>query len=182
MELKEWLKGDKKLKWIIIAGFAVIALIAVSGFLPKESSAPTEETAAAEASSLTNEEYERRYQTLVKELVQEIAGVGRAEVAVTLQTGVEYVYVKEESKSADRQDADSNRITERNTLEQKPMLVEDDNGNRKALLRTTLEPTVRGVVVVCEGGGDPLVIEQVTMVVKTALGIGANQVCVARLT
>ena len=44
----------------------------------------------------------------------------------------------------------------------------------------TLLPAVRGVVVVCEGGGDPLVVSAVTEAMKTALGVNTSQVCVTK--
>ena len=70
----------------------------------------------------------------------------------------------------------------RNTVDQKTILVEDANGRKTALLRKTLEPEVRGVVVVCEGGGNPITVMQITEAVKTALGIPSTRVCVAPLS
>ena len=46
---------------------------------------------------------------------------------------------------------------------------------------TKIQPTVRGVVVVCDGGGDPAVCRRVTEAVTTALGITSGRVCVEQL-
>ena len=183
MNWKEWFQEDRKIKIAVAAGILVIAILFLSTFWPRADSggenAEARETAVGEIKS--NAIYEEEYRQRILRLVSQIEGVGQAEVEVTLQSGIEYVYAKEESKSADTQNSESQNISTRSSLEQKTILVEDENGNRQALLRTTLEPTVRGVVVVCEGGGDPTVISQVTEAVKTAMGIGANQVCVAPL-
>lgn len=184
MNIKDWLKGDKKTKILFAAGIAAILLIFLTSFWPERQTDAGEAAAAEQTQAqetIDNAAYEQRYQERILALVKQVAGVGEAQVAVTLRSGVEYVYAKEESKTVDTQNSDNTNVSERNSLEQKTILVEDENGHRQALLRTTLEPTVRGVVVVCEGGSDPTVIAQVTDVVKTALGIGANQVCVAPL-
>jgi len=39
---------------------------------------------------------------------------------------------------------------------------------------------VKGVVVVCDGGSNPVIIHRITDAVTTALGINSLQVCVAK--
>jgi stage III sporulation protein AG len=48
----------------------------------------------------------------------------------------------------------------------------------KPLLLTEIAPRVKGVVVVCEGGGNAMVIDTVTEALATALNISKSQVCV----
>ncbi len=45
-----------------------------------------------------------------------------------------------------------------------------------------VEPKIRGVLVVCEGGDDPVVIERITESVTKALGISAAKVCITKLS
>lgn len=47
---------------------------------------------------------------------------------------------------------------------------------------TEIQPTVRGVVVVCDGGAQESVCRRVTEAVTTALGITSGRVCVEKLT
>ena len=113
-------------------------------------------------------------------IVSQIDGVGEAHVSVTLDSGIEYVYAKEEKQDTDTRDGASGSTTTRASSEEKLIIVEDENGRKTALLRKTLLPAVRGVVVVCEGGGDPLVVSAVTEAMKTALGVNTSQVCVTK--
>lgn len=85
-------------------------------------------------------------------IVSQIDGVGEAHVSVTLDSGIEYVYAKEEKQDTDTRDGASGSTTTRASSEEKLIIVEDENGRKTALLRKTLLPAVRGVVVVCEGG------------------------------
>lgn len=52
----------------------------------------------------------------------------------------------------------------------------------QGLLVTELQPTVKGVVIVCEGGDQPLVQQRVTDAVTIALNISSKRVCVTKLT
>jgi stage III sporulation protein AG len=45
-----------------------------------------------------------------------------------------------------------------------------------------IEPRVRGVLVLCEGGGDAVVAERVTEAVTKALDISTAKVCIAKLS
>lgn len=45
-----------------------------------------------------------------------------------------------------------------------------------------IEPIIRGVLVVCQGGNDPTVVESVTNAVTKALDISTAKVCIAKLS
>ena len=61
-----------------------------------------------------------------------------------------------------------------------------DNSGENVYLKNSdtktesIEPKVRGVVVVCEGGDDPLVISHVMDAVTKALAISSDKVCVTK--
>lgn len=135
---------------------------------------------AAENADEETARYEEKLRERVLAIVSQIDGVGEAHVSVTLDSGIEYVYAKEEKQDTDTRDGASGSTTTRASSEEKLIIVEDENGRKTALLRKTLLPAVRGVVVVCEGGGDPLVVSAVTEAVKTALGVNTSQVCVIK--
>lgn len=45
-----------------------------------------------------------------------------------------------------------------------------------------IEPLIRGVLVVCEGGDDPVVVERITEAVTKALDISTAKVCITKLS
>ncbi len=45
-----------------------------------------------------------------------------------------------------------------------------------------IEPRIRGVLVVCEGGDDPIVVERITDAVTKALDISTAKVCITKLS
>ena len=172
---------DKKIKWIVLIGFVGILLILVSEFLPQSSQTPQD----AVSVSVDNEAFCKQMEEKIHHLVSSIQGVGEAQVWVTLESGVEYVYLQEEVRNTDTtKDYDSEGVKtlrEKDNSEQKYILV-NKNGEEQPLIQKQLEPTVQGVVVVCEGASSAQVNEQIVNAVTCALGISSNRVYVAQLT
>ena len=58
--------------------------------------------------------------------------------------------------------------------------MKDADGAQKALKVTEVQPIIKGVVVVCDGGDDPTVQQNVVSAVTTALDITSVRVCVIK--
>lgn len=180
MKFLEMFSKDKRIKLFVALGLLGMIIIGISSFFSKNEEQPIVTTTA----EVTAEDYRVMMEKQISDLVTSIEGVGKAKVMVTMKSGVEYVYAKEEKQNTDttKGATGGNQTTQqRDNYEQKTILVEDQNGRKTALIRTTLEPTIRGVVVVCEGGNNILVQQKVIDAVKVALGIGSNKVCVSAL-
>ena len=130
-------------------------------------------------------EYAEALEKKLLSLVTNIQGVGEARVWVTLESGAELIYAREEVKNTDTtQDYGEDGVKslrEKDNSEQKLILVEGVDGRQQPLIKTQREPVVQGVVVVCQGARDMTVVERVTDAVTCALGISSGRVCVTQL-
>ena len=178
MEISKIFRPENRKKILLVAGIAAMVLIGLSVLIPSNKDTP--QTAAAENADEETARYEEKLRERVLAIVSQIDGVGDAHVSLTLDSGIEYVYAKEEKQDTDMQDDTTGGTTTRASSEEKLIIVEVENGRKTALVRKTLLPAVRGVVIVCDGGGDPLVVSAVTEAVKTALGINTSQVYVTK--
>ena len=178
MEISKIFRPENRKKILLVAGIAAMVLFGLSVLIPSNKDTP--QTAAAENADEETARYEEKLRERVLAIVSQIDGVGDAHVSLTLDSGIEYVYAKEEKQDTDMQDDTTGGTTTRASSEEKLIIVEDENGRKTALIRKTLLPAVRGVVIVCDGGGDPLVVSAVTEAVKTALGINTSQVYVTK--
>lgn len=171
------LVGNEGFKKIILVGVAGILLIFLSSFLKGSSSSK-----APKAQCATTEQYVEQMQSNLEALVSNIDGAGKAEVLVTLENGSETVYAKEERKnkesSEDKAKGESSKTKQSDDLEVKYITVKESDGTEKALAVKELEPTVKGVVVVCPGGNNKEVRSKIIDAVKTALNITEKRVCV----
>lgn len=176
-EFKEILKGDKKIKIAVAVGVLLMLIIAFSGSLLK--SKPDK---VKQGETVTTLEYKDQLQREIKTLIEQIGGVGTAQVMITLKSDSEYIYAKEEKKNTDKTNntGQQQSTQQSDKYENTTIMVEDENGRKTALVKTKLEPKINGVLVVCDGGDDPVVMEKVTTAIKTVLGIGSNNVFVVK--
>ena len=111
-------------------------------------------------------------------IISQIEGVGRVNIAITLEAGVSYEYAAERSYS---DDSESSGERYKKSEESSLIILDGENGEAPVLLKKT-EPTVMGVAVVCEGGDNPRIIEKVTDTISVLCGIGSNRVSVSKMT
>lgn len=175
VKLGELLKGGNKLKIYLLVGALLILLIIFGGNLTKVKSGVT---AAKSEQSL--DEYKTALQAEVKSLLEKIDGVSEVSVMITLKGDAEYVYAKEERQTLDKSETgyDEKQVQQSDNYENNTILVDGEDGRKVALVRTRLEPKVKGVLIVCKGASNPIIEQKVTTAVKTVLSIGANNVCV----
>lgn len=183
INIKEWFKKDTKTKIIILAGIAGMLLILISSFdfgAQKEGKNNGENS--TENTNISMEEYREKLEERLSHLISQVDGVGNAEVMLTIESGMENVYIKEEKQQVDRVEENEQEINNRseysNNSEYNYVFV---NGDKEPLLQTQIVPKVMGVVVVCDGADNILVQESVINVVTTALNISTTKVCVVKI-
>lgn len=180
-KITEIFKG-KKNRVLLFVGIAGMSLILLSTIFP--AGAKSNPTVGGE--NQTSEEYVAQMEAKLTGIVGKIEGVGRCEVMVTAENGVENVYAIEESQNVNQTNSyegdEVKKETQQQNTEQKYIVVDAGSGKKEALLKTQRQPTIQGVVVVCEGAGSMVVQERVTQVVTTALGISYNRVCVTKIS
>ncbi len=179
-KIKTLLCSEGKVKIIVLLGLCGIALILLSELLPKQSKKQEPQPQVSQ----TNAAYASQLEDKIYALVTSIDGVGKARVLVTLESGVEYVYANAEKKITDvTQDYSENgvkKLHEKDNSENSYILVDNGNG-KEALIKTQIEPKVKGVVVVCEGAESIEVEERIINAVKTALDLSSTQVCITKM-
>ena len=174
-------KHSRTLLFVGIAGMALIFLSTVI-----QTGGSNKPNPSVGAGQLTSQEYVAQLEDRLTGIVGSIEGVGRCQVMVTAESGVEYVYAVEETQNVNRTKSYNGEAVDRETqqenTEQKYIVVDAGNGKKEALVKTERQPAIQGVVIVCEGAGSMVVQERVTQVVTTALGIPYNKVCVTKLS
>ncbi len=174
--LRSFFKGEKGTKWLFIIGLAGIILIFASSFFSKkEEAAPL-----PKQDILTADQYAEKLERKLEEIIGSISGVGNPKVMVTLENGIEYIYAQEEKNSGSKtEDVTSNgsKIQHSSDRENNYLIVDGASG-KQALIVTEVQPTIKGVVVVCSGGGQPAVQQRIITAVSTALNVTSARVCV----
>lgn len=169
-------KSPRARRIVVAAGLLGVALILLSEFLPAKKTDNANAPNVPSPTAQTAEEYTDALEQRLGVVVRGIDGVGRCRVMVTLENGVEYVYASKEKAGRDYS-TQGDRLSQTDDSESSVILVQTENGY-EGLLVTELQPTVKGVIVVCEGGGDATVRQRVIDAVSTGLNITSRRVCV----
>ena len=182
---RKWLGNDAKLKLIVLLGALGVLLIVISQFMTgKKAQAPPPMEPSSQT-VFTAEAYCRQLEDRLSSLISRVEGVGQAEVLITLEDSGESIYVLEETRKLDRNveptpDARGEKIDSSENIQQKYILVETGYGQKEPLLRTTREPKIQGVVIICAGAGNIYVKQSLISIITTALHIPSTRVCVEK--
>ncbi|MDP4120047.1 MAG: hypothetical protein Q8876_03205 [Bacillota bacterium] len=173
--IKKIIDNEKYKKIIIIAGLLGIALIFLSSFVNfgTKNKQSTEETAST-TQVINTDSYETSLQNRLCEIVSSIDGAGRTKVLITLDSSSENVYaanIKNSGQTESSQDSEKDYIT-----------VKLSDGTEVPVNIKEIEPTIRGVLVVCQGGEDSIIQQRVLNAVTKALNITSDKVCVTKLS
>lgn len=156
--------------WIVIVGAVIgLGLLLLGSFDwpfgksdEKESAASTDEYAQLQA-------YKQEISGEIARLCARVRGVGEVQVIVTLSGGYEYVYAR---------DVQNKTGQDSSTWEESYVLIGSGNSQTPVLLRR-LQPEIAGVGIVCQGGDDPTVQNELIALVSAAFGIGTNKIHVS---
>ena len=175
-KLMNLLKGEKAGRWVFIVGIVGIALIFLSGFFEPKSS----QTSAVGHS--TGQQYTEQIEEKISNIVYGITGDKKARVAVTLESGSEYVYANNTNKSTDlaTTEAGEQTTTKQNDSTKEEYIIINSGGSEQALVVTERLPKIKGVVIVSDGVNDEQTRQSIITAVTTVLDISSRKVYVAQ--
>ncbi|MDR0739055.1 MAG: hypothetical protein LBF33_02775 [Oscillospiraceae bacterium] len=175
--LNRFFKSEKSKKLIFPLGILGVFLIFASSFLNHNKSFE-----ANKRQNIDPKEYTEKMQQKIENLVSNIEGAGKSQVLITLENGSETVYAREEKKqkesSEDKEKNELSKLKTSDDTQTKYITVKNSDGTEKALPIKELEPTVKGVAIVCEGGSKKKVRKKIIETVKTVLNITEKKVYV----
>lgn len=163
----------------ILMGGLGILLILLSEFLPSAKDKASDQVyeESVNDSMLYAQAYRKDEEARLEAILSRLDGVGQAYVYLTVSCTEEVVYAKEESLEQSEAGGQERKTYSHN---EKYVIVDKKDG-RQPLVTKTLTPKVGGVVVLCQGGGKPVVAERVANAVSRALELPTGKVYVAPL-
>lgn len=179
--LPSFLKNDKVIKIIIGVGLAIILIIFLSDLFAKEESDVISEAIIVENQT---DYYEKQLEEKLIKVLSKIDNVGEISVMVTLDSAREYIFAEELNQSADNKEeydnGDKKSVDISTKNENSYILVDGGQGRKEALIKTVIEPKIRGVIVVCDGGENPVIKEKIVEAVSKIFNITSVKICVTK--
>lgn len=166
-----------KYLFLVIAVGIVLMLLPTSFGGEDPQPSPSEVPEAEETASFSVEAEEQR----LKALLEQIDGVGRVEVMITLSATSEKVYAQEQSHSTSQNLSDDGPGSYSDDLSQKPALTSQGSTGQQPIVEKTLYPQVQGVVIVCDGGDDAETKLNLLNSMAALLGLTSDRVTVLKM-
>lgn len=179
----------QKLKNLLFNKNAAIALailgIAIIFFSDMLFSSKSNNNVSANTTAISSTltDYVEKSEAKLKKVLEGIEGAGKCEVMITLEAGSEFIYATEKKATQntvnDKSSGSDKKETSENT-EDKYIII-NDNGSEKPIVIKEIQPKIKGVAVICEGGDRAIVKNRVTETITTLLDVPANKVCVIKM-
>ena len=175
-DLKELFKSKYFSKILVFIGLAGMLLIAFPTGKAEKNNAAYE--------AFKSDEYIEASEKKLSSILSQMDGVGKVKVMITLKSSEEIVYAQNEKISTDYTGnpvGNGEGDKKESVRKEKSYVFSDYGSDRSALKISSTEPSVKGVIVVCEGGGSSIVRSRITEACSTILGIKYGNVFVAKL-
>lgn len=168
----------KKIKkeQLLIGALIGILVLVIAIPVPK-----TEKNKQTEAVKEEISEKEYSMEAELKEILQRISGVGRTEVFITYEDEGKIVVEKDESVSEELiEEADSSGGTRTTTSTRNEKATVYGNAEEPYVIQE-LSPTIKGILVVAEGGGNVTVKKQIQETIEALFGLDSHKISIMKM-
>ena len=112
-------------------------------------------------------------------------GVGKERVMITVKASAEQVIEKDISttrqSSVETDSSGGSRTTNDMDNGESTIYQEDNSGNKSPYVVKKIHPTVEGVIVVAQGGGNATISKNITDMIQALFGIEAHKIVVVKM-
>ena len=199
--IKQW--SLKKFKWnrdtfliLVLIGLIIFVVFVPLESKQKESvnkSNETDKTASiveeisanTATTSSEDEEYVAMLTNQLEGVLTRMEVVGKAGVMITLKSSSEQVIEKDISttrqSSVETDSSGGSRTTNDMDNGESTIYQEDNSGNKSPYVVKKIHPTVEGVIVVAQGGGNATISKNITDMIQALFGIEAHKIVVVKM-
>lgn len=165
----EYLKkvDSKKIKIIVAIGLIGVILIAMSDIFTNNDN----DVKPSTQSNMNYYEYADELEKRLCNIVSSMNGVGECKVMITLENSKESVYATDNENKSESGSSSS---------KDEYVIYDSDDGEAPVLIKEYY-PKIQGVSVVCSGGDNVVVREQIINTVTSLFNIPANRVSVSKI-
>ena len=174
---------DFGMEKIILIAIAGIVLLAANFSEWKNSSSKTSEKQEKSIETSQNDAYVEALENKLVHILENVDGVGKAEVMITLKSSKESVLNKDlsEEKQTEEERSGETQKVNKNQKKQEETILSDSSGNSAPYVIKELEPEISEIVISCEGAGNKVVEASVLEAVQVLFGVSANHIKVLKM-
>lgn len=164
---------------------SLLPITGITGLDGKNTEAITAQNDNTMNSTDELDRYTQHLEEKLEKVLNAMEGVGSVKVMITVNASGEQIIEKDlpNSKSVTTEaDADGgNRSINEYENKESTVYLTDSNGNQIPYVVKQLEPAIEGVMVVAEGGGNPIINKNITEVIQALFDIEAHKIVVVKM-
>ena len=130
---------------------------------------PGRKDTALPAPKITQEEASTDMEERLEEILSKIQGAGKVSVMVSLSSGEEIVYQKDEDVNSD------------GSFKYETVIITDSDRNQQAVVQQVIPERYQGVIVVCQGAEKASVRLSIIEAVAKVTGLGTDHISVLKM-
>lgn len=185
---RTWLRKDRLLILLLSGVLLLVITLPVSDKSGEEDTSLSQGGQAAGTGLSGGEDYAQYMEKRLEEALSEVSGVGKVKVMVTLRSTSEKVVEKDEeqeSETVTEQDSQGGtRTTARSSSSGTTVYGEPGSGTsagQEPYVTKELTPSVEGVVVIAQGGDQPVTVQNITEAVQALFNVDTHKIKVMKL-
>ena len=187
----DWKHGENadKNKWLIavLVGALLLVVALPSSEKNEKSSEKGEEsvtTAATDSGGTKADRYRRQLETELAQMLEEMEGVGKVKVMITLKDSGERVVEKDRSDSSTvSEETEQEALKRRETqLQSEETTVYADRETNEPFVSKENRPAVEGVLILAEGGDSTAVKQNISDAVLALFHVDAHKIKVVKMS
>lgn len=171
--------GIRRLLLLIAAGVVLV----ICSFEPKEKTGKKDSIVNENTQEITTDT--KAVQTQLEEILSMVEGVGKVKVLITYAESEEKVLAKQGSYSENNtNETDSSggtRVIREISKGKETVYTSDTSGKEIPFVTKEKMPPVEGVLVIAQGGENPVLIRQITKAVSSLLNISSTKISVMKM-
>lgn len=180
--LKKWLPrfdmGARR-RLITAVGALGLLLIFLSSFIPADTAKEKPQSEPHETESVSDDDHRKDLERELGEIISAIDGAGNVRVFITMDSTAEDVYAIDRTESESKSGS-GEQTSSAHAEENEYVIIRSKDGSEQTVLKKQRMPEIRGVLIVCDGGGSSVVKEKITAAAAGALGITQSKVVVTK--
>ena len=141
------------------------------------------ESEAEGVAAAAMDEYVRLQEKRLREILENVEGVGRTDVMITLAASEEKKTLKDEDNKDDytkeNDSAGGQRISESSQMENETVLIENGQGKEPYVVQIT-SPKIQGIVVVAQGSDNSSVDAEIIRAAQALFSIESHKIMVMK--
>lgn len=177
------MKKEQILVFVLILGLLIVVLLPTKK--TKVSKSEEETTTPLQQEEVQEETIQRQLERQLVETLQQVEGVGTVTAAITLETTGKKIVEKDtpanDSMTSQEDSQGGKQDSKNSSSEEATVYQKDGDGNQTPYVVSETTPEIRGVVVVAQGGNDPVIVQQIQEAVMALFHVDAHKIKVMKM-